>query len=570
MSNLQILSIDCGASRVCAALFSTTESNELVLDSFVFESIGDSKGDGNEWIESVEDVLKRAFSGKKEDRRVSLVTPGHLSLTKFIKVPNVEESKRERIVQFEARQNIPYPLEEVVWDYQIVADDGVDYDIALTAIRLDILEELCERTGAIGCEPDCIEPSGIAQVGAFRYNYPEVRGGALLVNIGARSSNLIFLQKDRFYVRNVAFAGNSVTLSIASELGLSFSEAEELKISIFDGSLPLEEESKEKQAADKAMQSFVSRFALEVTRTVATYRRQSGTDLPQKIYVTGGGSLSVQFRRLLEERTKLSVEHYDPLRRVRMSSDVNELTAKAHAHFLGEAVGAAAYHWTSEADRLRLLPPRVISDRIFRKRAPFYLIAVFLLVGALGILILGNKAKYMAYVNKIQGIEDLMLPVDQISRQIRLNLGMIDEAKQQMNAIKGLVETKSNWITFFSDLQDRLVGVEDVWLEKVQVIRGSGPSTLASSFLGGVEATEPEVDSDQSKALRLNLTGRLLDKDNPVSRVSQDSFNRVKKLLVSFEDSQFIVSVENERFDNRQPGILKFDFILVVNPRKPL
>ncbi len=570
MSNLQILAIDCGASRVCAALFSSTESNELVLDSFVFESIGDPKGDGNEWIESVEDVLKRAFSGKKEDRKVSLITPGHLSLTKFIKVPNVEESKRERIVQFEARQNIPYPLEEVVWDYQIVADDGVDYDIALTAIRLDILEELCKRTGAIGCEPDCIEPSGIAQVNAFRYNYPEVREGALLVNIGARSSNLIFLQKDRFYVRNVAYAGNSITQAIANELGLSFSEAEELKISIFDGSLPLEEESKEKQAADNAMESFVSRFALEVTRTVATYRRQSGSDIPQKIYVTGGGSLSDQFRGLLGERTKLSVEHYDPLRRVRISSDVNELTAKAHAHFLGEAVGAATCQWVSESDRLKLLPPRVISDRIFRKRAPVYLMAAFLLVAALGISIFGNKTKHLAYEEKVAGIESLTAPVDQISRKVRLNIAAIDQAQQQMNAIKGLVETKSNWITFFSDLQDRLVNVEDVWLEKVQVIRGSGSATLASSFLGGGEEIETGADSDQSKALRLNLTGRLLDKDNPVSRVSQDSFNRVKKLLVSFEDSQFIVSVENERFNNRQPGILKFDFILVVNPRKPL
>jgi len=196
--------------------------------------------------------------------------------------------------------------------------------------------------------------------------------------------------------------------------------------------------------------------------------------------------------------------------------------------------------------------------------------AAFLLVAALGISIFGNKTKHAAYEEKVAGIESITAPVDQISRQIRLNMAAIDQAQQQMDAIKGLVETKSNWITFFSDLQDRLVDVEDVWLEKVQVIRGSGSATLASSFLGGGEETEVGADSDQSKALRLNLTGRLLDKDNPVSRVSQDSFNRVKELLLSFEDSQFIVSVENERFNNRQPGILKFDFILVVNPRKPL
>ncbi|MBL4575190.1 MAG: pilus assembly protein PilM [Opitutaceae bacterium] len=568
MNNDQILAIDCGASRVCAAIFSVPKSGEIVLESFVFESIGDSLGDGTEWIDSVEDVLKRAFSGRKEKISVGLITPGHLSLTKFIKVPNVEESKIDRIVQFEARQNIPYPLEEVVWDYQIVADDGVDFDIALTAVRLDILEELCDRTGEIGCAPDCIEPSSLSQISAFHYNYPEVREGVLLVNVGARSSNLIFLQKDRFYVRNIAFAGNSITQSIASALELSFEDAEELKVSILDGSLPLEAESKEKMATDEAMQSFVSRFALEVTRTVATYRRQSGADRPQQIYVTGGGSLSSQFRGLLAEKTNLSVEHYDPLRRVQFSANVNELTAKAHAHFLGESVGIAASYWVEESKRLKLLPPRVIKDRAFRKRAPFYLMAAFLLVATVGLSIMGNRSKLTAYDEKVKNIENLMFPVDQINRQIRMNLAAIEESKDQMNAIKGLVETKSNWINFFSDLQERLVNVEDVWLEKVQVIRGSGPSTLASSFLGGLEKTKS--NSDESRALRLNLTGRLLDKDHPVSRVSQDSYNRVKQLLVSFEDSQFIVSVENERFDNRQPGVLKFDFILVVNPRKPL
>jgi type IV pilus assembly protein PilM len=61
-----------------------------------------------------------------------------------------------------------------------------------------------------------------------------------------------------------------------------------------------------------------------------------------------------------------------------------------------------------------------------------------------------------------------------------------------------------------------------------------------------------------------------LDKNNPLSRVSEDSFERVKLLLKSFADSQFISSVEKEKFNPTQPGILSFDFILVVNPKKPL
>jgi hypothetical protein len=66
------------------------------------------------------------------------------------------------------------------------------------------------------------------------------------------------------------------------------------------------------------------------------------------------------------------------------------------------------------------------------------------------------------------------------------------------------------------------------------------------------------------------LSGRLLDVKNPQSKVSQESLQRVKELLASFTGSQFIAAVENERFDTNQNGLLRFDFTLVVSPKKTL
>ena len=70
--------------------------------------------------------------------------------------------------------------------------------------------------------------------------------------------------------------------------------------------------------------------------------------------------------------------------------------------------------------------------------------------------------------------------------------------------------------------------------------------------------------------IRLTLSGRLLDVANPQSKVSPESLQRVKQLLASFTGSQFISAVENERFDTNQNGLLKFDFTLVINPKKTL
>jgi type IV pilus assembly protein PilM len=73
-----------------------------------------------------------------------------------------------------------------------------------------------------------------------------------------------------------------------------------------------------------------------------------------------------------------------------------------------------------------------------------------------------------------------------------------------------------------------------------------------------------------SLPLRLRFSGRLLDRENPLSRVSQSSYERVTLLLSRIGESEFVEAVEGERFDASALGILRFDFTVVVNPRKRL
>jgi type IV pilus assembly protein PilM len=166
-------------------------------------------------------------------------------------------------------------------------------------------------------------------------------------------------------------------------------------------------------------------------------------------------------------------------------------------------------------------------------------------------------------------------------------------------ALRSAYETKANWINFLADLQERLVKIEDVWLDRLQVVRpplpepGSAPEGVDGGQVAGDRrqgtgdrrqgtgdpgqaAADPNLSPDSrllspdNPPLRLTLSGRLLDVTNPQSKVSPESTLRVKQLLASFTGSQFIAAVENERFDNNQNGLLRFDFTLVINPRKTL
>ena len=492
-----------------------------------------------------------------------LSVPGHLTLTKFVKTPAIDKTKRGQVIQFEAQQGIPYPLAEVVWDYQVVSDDGLDLEVMLAAVKLDVTESLCAAVREEGLSAVAITPSTLALYRAFKYNYPDATGATLLVNIGARSANLLFIDGNRFFIRTIALAGNSVTQLIADEVKQDFAHAENLKLQVLGGHSELPSTSPARAAVVNAVNSFVGRLHLEITRSTVNYRRQSGAEQPTVIYLTGGSSQLPAIEATLAEKLKIRVEAFDPLRKIEVAPAA--AGARNSIAQLADLVGLAILAGKDEKP-FTLLPPAIAEVMAFRKQQPFFLAAAVLVVGALVMPIVHFNDRVNHAKAQTRQIDAKILPLRALKASQDADLQRIESIRKEITAIQSLVESKSNWINFFTDLQQRLVKVEDVWLEKLQVLRPSADDVVSPGDTGNSGAPTPPL----VPVLRLQLSGRLLDKNNPLSRVSEDSFERVKSLMKSIGDSQFISSVEKEKFNPTQPGILSFDFILVVNPKKPL
>jgi type IV pilus assembly protein PilM len=393
----------------------------------------------------------------------------------------------------------------------------------------------------------------------------------LVVNIGARSTNLLFIDNKRFFVQTIITqAGNSVTQAIADEIKQDFVHAESLKVQVLSGQSDLPEASPGRATVLNAAHAFVTRLSLEITRRTVNYRRQSGAEQPVCVYVTGGGSLIPELIPTLTEKLKIRVERFDALRNVDVASGAEG--AREHAAVLADLVGLATRLSDKNEPAFTLLPPALVKGIVFAKQQPFYVGAAALFAVALVLPIWSFNQRAEIAARQIKAIEAQMQPLRQLKDVNAANLEKIETTKKEVVAIQSLFESKSNWINFLTDLQERLVKVEDVWLEKLQVLRPNATessSTASVGVFGGASAA-PDTAAAAAPVLRLNVSGRLLDKNNPVSKVSQDSYNRVKSLLASFADDKFIASVEKENFNPNQPGILGFDFILVVDPKKPL
>ena len=122
-------------------------------------------------------------------------------------------------------------LEEVVWDYQILGSTPTgELEVLLVAIKSDVVEGLFRTAEKSGLTLNLVDVSPAALSNAFRFNYGDLDGCTMLLDIGAKTSNLLFFEKGSIYSRGINIGANSITQDFAKESKLSYDEAEKLKV----------------------------------------------------------------------------------------------------------------------------------------------------------------------------------------------------------------------------------------------------------------------------------------------------------------------------------------------------
>src|SRR5947207_13679627 len=224
----RLITLNLGSQTIGLAEFRMQAHRGLVLLDYRLREIpGDPAGE--EMRRTQMAIALREMMDELHIKRglVNYALSGQSIFARFVKLPAVEQEKIEKIISFEAQQNVPFPINEVVWDYQVVGG-GMDEQIqvVIVAIKADYLENINAAIEQSGLRANKI---GIATTGlynAFRYNYADTTGCSLLVDIGARTTNLVFIEPGKVFMRSVPIGGSSITAAVAKEFGESFAAAE--------------------------------------------------------------------------------------------------------------------------------------------------------------------------------------------------------------------------------------------------------------------------------------------------------------------------------------------------------
>jgi type IV pilus assembly protein PilM len=177
-----------------------------------------------------------------------------------------------------------------------------------------------------GLKLQLVDVSPAALANAFRYNYGDLEGCSMLLDIGAKTSNLLFFDKENVYARGINIGANAITAEFSKESKFSAEEAEELKIKqgfVSLGGAYEEPEDPHQQAISKIARQVMTRLHIQVNQTIQFYRGQQSGAAPC------GCSFPVALRRCrtrrssFAEKLNLPVEYFNPLRNVQIDPALN-------------------------------------------------------------------------------------------------------------------------------------------------------------------------------------------------------------------------------------------------------
>jgi type IV pilus assembly protein PilM len=572
MPSTRVLAVDCGASHVACGLFVRGSDGRLRLERLAAESLPPSESGDEEWVAGVGAALK-ALSRREELHGACILgVPGHLTFARLIKVPRLPARPRRKIIRFEARQSVPFALEEVVWSHATVAENEGGEEVVITAARRSLLGTLCAAIHDAGFRPFAIMPPWFV----FRHRVSHEKAEstvAPVLSIGARSTHLVFCGASRFFMRTFALGGNTVTQRIACELGLEHARAESLKQQVLDGSAEFPADASESMVVQIAVDQFVRQLCGEIFRTLAGFCLEGGAGRPALLYLAGGGSLIQSLPAVLAAKLQMRVERWEPLRDVTLGADMTDKATKPHV--LADLLGLAGCAASRELAGVNLLPSVWRWESRCLRWWPRLAAVALLAVTGLLVPVLRYRAKVRATQRRTTEMEVKIDALRCLDGRNRANLARLAETNRRIATLQRLVEARSSWTAFLADLQERLVTAEDVWLESLQFLP-SGKSADATvlrpreSGLGIIAAGGDAERPEPASLVRLNLTGCLFDADNPVTKAGARSYQRAKSLLAGLRASPFVAAVEDERFDGSQPGMLRFEITLVVTSGKLL
>jgi len=295
---------------------------------------------------AIVDTVREAIDNAKiRTKNVAVAVSGHSVIVKKVNLPVMSRDELDEQIRWEAEQYIPFDVNEVNLDFQILKggegeESGGQMGVLLVAAKKDLIDDYVQVISEAGLVPAVVDVASFAVENAFTSNYDSAPQDVVaLVNIGAEVVNINILSDGvPAFTRDITTAGNQYTEEIQKALSVTFDEAERIKLG---GRAQDDSQDVVPQEVEQAMQSVSETVIGEISRSLDFFGATTAEANIGRVVLSGGGAKVAGFEKAFHERTGLPVEIMNPFSRMVPSSKFEPELLEEMGPALGVAVGLA-------------------------------------------------------------------------------------------------------------------------------------------------------------------------------------------------------------------------------------
>jgi len=355
--------IDIGSHSVKAVQLRNMNNTPTVTGFDVVSYPGDitSKNDVDR-LGQVREALAQIISRNDfKKARVFVAVPGQTAFTRTIPLPPVDPSKLDDIVKFEARQQIPFPIEEVVWDYQTIEKDD-ETQVAIFAIKEEIIDEFLASLTAVDIEVDLVQIAPIALYNLVSFE-SKITGPTVVIDVGGQNTDLVVIDGQNCWQRPLPYSGNDITKVLQQKFQIPYEEAEALKRKISSSS--------QADRIFKVIEPTMRDLVGEIQRSLGYYKSRAGNIKFNKLVMLGNSFRLYGLSDFVGQALKLPVEVMQKAKTIEVASTVDEAAFQNAVPTLGVAMGLGIQGCGHATININLLPSRIRKAKEIKQKQPF-------------------------------------------------------------------------------------------------------------------------------------------------------------------------------------------------------
>lgn len=480
--NERFLTVDIGATSIKLGEFEIDAVGQLSMTVFAYREYEEELSEETR-MGVVEGVLRQMLmeSGVKA-RRTLVSLSGQSALLRFGRIANMKNDKKQirQLAEFEAKRNLPFALEDICLDYQLIApneqsEESNTLDVMSVVLKRDLVEQFTQAIRNVGLRPLLIDLAPIACYNSARANGIGEGSSSLVVSIGGRSTNLLFIEGDRFFARSIPIAGYSITQQIAKEFGIGLPEAEELKR--HHGFVDLGKDAGMEGTSEaavhiaKIIRNVMSRLHGEISRSINIYRSTQNGTAPSTIYLTGGSSILTYCDVFFSQKFDIKAEYFNPLTIVSLAPTIDREKLSTVAHMFSEVIGLAVRYVRSCPVEINLLPRKVMRQQRLSSKKPYFVAAMICLVAMM--FVVQQGAREAATESKVRADKYTEVK-NKLEPQFKTITGAISDAESAVGAVTTLnsfMLERTKWPLIVEEIFRAKPA--NVWIDNITPIMGN-------------------------------------------------------------------------------------------------